>query len=321
MVFCKHAFESVILKSDTKSPGCKRTQLFRSPIHGLHEPFAEGSDVHIPLHVGRLGHSFEMVTMMSCHVSFVILALYILLSLFGVSVTECGAVDQYDAAAIIKKVEDNLNGESLIMDITMTVSTSRFQRTMKMRSYAIGTDKSFVQILYPGKDRGITFLKLDNAMWQYVPRIEKVIKIPASMMLQSWMGSDFTNDDLVKESSLTADYTKKILSIDAHTCVIELIPQEGAAVVWGKIIMVVDIGNYLPTKVRYFDEEGVLIRELLYTDVQQFGTRLYPTKWIMLPKEAHKVDHQTTVQLSHLVIDTYIDPAYFTKRALKQFSQ
>jgi hypothetical protein len=190
-----------------------------------------------------------------------------------------------------------------------------------MRSYAVGTHKSFVQILYPGKDRGITFLKIDNAMWQYVPRIEKIIKIPASMMLQSWMGSDFTNDDLVRESSLSADYQKKILSADGQMFLIELIPKDEAAVVWGKVVMGVDKGNYLPTKVSYFDEDGLLIRELIYTDVQQFGTRLYPTRWIMLPKQAHKVGHQTTVQISNLVMDSEIDPVYFTKRALKQFSQ
>lgn len=232
----------------------------------------------------------------------------------------CVLADQ-DADTIIHRVEVNLNGDSMVMDLTMVVATQRFQRTMKMRSYAVGTDKSFIQILYPGKDRGITFLKIDNAMWQYVPRIEKIIKIPASMMLQSWMGSDFTNDDLVRESSISKDYHKKIQHEDGQTFVVELIPKEDAAVVWGKVIMAVDKGTYLPTTVSYFDEDGMLVRELIYTDVQLFGTRHYPTRWIMLPKETDKVGHQTTVQISNLIIDSDIDPAYFTKRALKQFSQ
>ncbi|MCI5132049.1 MAG: outer membrane lipoprotein-sorting protein, partial [Candidatus Electrothrix sp. EH2] len=111
------------------------------------------------------------------------------------------------AKEIIKKVEDNLNGKTAEMKITMTVKTKRAERTMKMQSWSVGKDKSFIKILYPGKDKGITFLKMDNSMWQYVPRIEKTIKIPASMMLQSWMGSDFSNDDLVRESSISEDYT------------------------------------------------------------------------------------------------------------------
>ncbi|MCW5207544.1 outer membrane lipoprotein-sorting protein, partial [Desulfobulbus sp. US2] len=108
-----------------------------------------------------------------------------------------------EAAELIRKVEDNLNGKTATMTLTMVVKTKRAERTMKMQSWAIGKDKSFIKILYPGKDKGITFLKLDNSMWQYVPRIEKTIKIPASMMLQSWMGSDFSNDDLVRESSIS----------------------------------------------------------------------------------------------------------------------
>ncbi|MCW5204704.1 outer membrane lipoprotein-sorting protein, partial [Desulfobulbus sp. N2] len=97
------------------------------------------------------------------------------------------------------------------MEMSMVVKTKRAERTMKMKSWSVGNKKSFIKILYPGKDKGITFLKLDNAMWQYVPRIEKTIKIPASMMLQSWMGSDFSNDDLVRESSISDDYTKSSL--------------------------------------------------------------------------------------------------------------
>ncbi len=86
-----------------------------------------------------------------------------------------------DAAAIIRQVEDNLNGKTLFMKLTMIVKTKRTERKMKMDSYSIGKDKSFIKITYPGKDKGITFLKTDNSMWQYVPRIEKVIKIPASI--------------------------------------------------------------------------------------------------------------------------------------------
>lgn len=225
------------------------------------------------------------------------------------------------AADIIRQVEDNLNGETAVMKITMVVKTKRAERTMKMESYSIGKEKSFIKILYPGKDKGITFLKIDNTMWQYVPRIEKTIKIPASMMLQSWMGSDFSNDDLVKESSISDDYTQNLLEETPDAFVIELWPRDEAAVVWGKIIMEISKRYVLPTMIRYYDEEDTLIRELAYTDVQQFGDRYYPTLWTMDPKEPEKEGHQTIIEVADAVFDEVVSESYFSKRALKRYSK
>jgi outer membrane lipoprotein-sorting protein len=225
-----------------------------------------------------------------------------------------------ESADIIRKVEDNLNGKTAVMNITMTVKTKRTERAMKMASYSIGKEKAFIKILYPGKDKGITFLKVNNTMWQYVPRIEKTIKIPASMMLQSWMGSDFTNDDLVKESSISEDYTAKLLSETDEAYTVELWPREEAAVVWGKIIMEISKQYYLPTLVSYFDEDGMLIRKLAYTEVQPFGNRFYPTKWVMDPMEPEKEGHQTIIEIADAVFDQKISASYFTKRALKKYS-
>jgi len=226
-----------------------------------------------------------------------------------------------NADEIIKKVEHNLNGKTAVMDMTMVVQTKRAKRTMKLKSYSIGNEKSFIKILYPGKDKGITFLKIDNSMWQYVPRIEKTIKIPASMMLQSWMGSDFTNDDLVKESSLSKDYSKKLLKETDKEYSIELLPNEDAAVVWGKIIMAISKQYFLPTTVSYYDEDDVLVRELSYTDVKPFGEKFYPTRWIMIPKEREKSDNITTIEISNAVFDEEVSTSYFTKRALKRYSR
>jgi hypothetical protein len=227
-------------------------------------------------------------------------------------------VDAAEIDKIIKKVEDNLNGRTAVMEMTMTVKTKRAKRTMKMKSRSIGSKKSFIKILYPGKDKGITFLKIDSSMWQYVPRIEKTINIPASMMLQSWMGSDFSNDDLVRESSISEDYTKKLLKETESEYRVELLPHEDAAVVWGKIIMAVSKQYFLPTTIQYFDEDDVLIRELSYTDVQQFDDRFYPTRWKVTPMEPEKFGHETVIQVSEAVFDSEVDASYFTKRALKR---
>ena len=224
------------------------------------------------------------------------------------------------ADEIIKKVQLNLNGKTAVMNMSMVVKNKRATRTMKMKSYSIGDDKSFIQILYPGKDKGITFLKIDNSMWQYVPRIEKTIKIPASMMLQSWMGSDFTNDDLVKTSSLDEDYMKELLTESDDEYQVELLPTEEAAVVWGRIVMGISKQFYLPTTVLYYDEDDILIRKMIYTNVQPFGEKYYPTKWLMLPQEPEKIGKETIMEISDAVFDEDISESYFTKRALKRYS-
>lgn len=221
---------------------------------------------------------------------------------------------------VIKRVEDNLNGKSAKMDIEMIIHTNKTVRTMKLESVSLGTKKSFMKITYPQKDRGITFLKIDHTMWQYVPKIERVIKIPASMMLQSWMGTDFSNDDLVKESSILEDYNSKILSEDANTYKIEQIPKDEAAVVWGKIIMIVSKEFYLPLYVEYYDENGVLIRVLEYKNIEKISNRFYPTLWEMTPKDEDKKGNKTIIKVNKAVFDEEIDSDYFTKQALKRYS-
>ncbi|MEN8258003.1 MAG: outer membrane lipoprotein-sorting protein [Thermodesulfobacteriota bacterium] len=222
---------------------------------------------------------------------------------------------------IVKKVEDNLNGETAYLQFTMVVQTKRSKRTMKMDSWSIGKDKSFIKITYPGKDRGITFLKVDKAMWQYVPRIEKIIKIPASMMLQSWMGSDFSNDDLVRESSISEDYQATLVGEDEKEYFLDLHAREEAPVVWGRIRMHISKKHYLPTTVSYYDEDDILVRVLDYLEVESFGAHYYPTRWLMLPKDEEKAGHLTEIVVEHAVFDEKIDEAYFSKRALKRFSR
>lgn len=226
-----------------------------------------------------------------------------------------------DAGSIIQQVEDNLNGKSAILHLAMIVETGRSTRTMKMESYSIGSEKSFIKITYPGKDKGITFLKIENNMWQYVPRIEKIIKIPASMMLQSWMGSDFTNDDLVKESSISDDYSATLIDEDQEEYRINLKPLDNAPVVWGKIIMHVSKKHFLPTTVHYFDEDEVLVRTLQYSDVKQFNDRFYPTVWVMTPLDPDKKGHLTTVKIDYGEFNIPVSTKYFTKQALKRYSR
>ena len=225
------------------------------------------------------------------------------------------------ATEIIRRADELLRGKTQQGTYKMMVIRPEWQRTMRFKFWSEGTEKSFILILEPAKERGITFLKIKNEMWNYIPRINRIIKIPPSMMLQSWMGSDFTNDDLVKESSLSKDYITSLLAENKDGYRLELVPKDEAAVVWGKIIMEVSRQYLLPTRVHYFDEDGVLVRELFYSDVRAFGKRFYPVSWTMVPKETEKADHKTVITISRAVFDAKVNKAYFTKRALKRFSK
>lgn len=224
-----------------------------------------------------------------------------------------------EAFEIIKKLDENMRGENISMKLSMRVVSLGHERIMKMQSYSQGTKKSFTKILYPPKDRGITFLSLDNQMWQYVPKIERVIKIPPSMMLQNWMGSDITNDDMVKQSSIVEDYDAKILKKDGNLVTLELIPKEDAAVVWGKIIINIDTSTYTSIKDIFYDEDGDEVRYFVYEKVKKFGKYYIPTYWRVQSSE--KKNNFTEIVLEEVEYDTDISQQYFKKSALKRFSR
>nr|WP_321268486.1 outer membrane lipoprotein-sorting protein [uncultured Sulfurimonas sp.] len=223
------------------------------------------------------------------------------------------------ADEIIKGVERNIQSDSGYSQVTMVVTTSRGERTMKMESWNRGNEKSFIKILYPKQDSGITFLKIDTTMWQYVPKIEKTIKIPSSMMMQSWMGSDFTNDDMAKESSIVDDYNSVIHDLKDGIYTLILMPKEDAPVVWGKIIMSVKKEHFIPLKAIYYDEDGVEMRTLHYSDVQVIGSRHFPSVMTLLPTD--KKNNKTVVRMDKMDFDAKIDDSRFTKSALKRYSR
>lgn len=223
------------------------------------------------------------------------------------------------ADEIIKKVDNNLQSDTGYSKIDMIMKTKRGTRTLELESWNEGTKKSFIKILAPKKDKGITFLKIDTDMWQYVPRIQKTIKIPSSMMMSSWMGSDFTNDDMAKESSIIEDYNTEILNETQSTYTLNLIPKEEAAVVWDKIVFEVAKENFVPLKATYFDEEGEAVRELLYLDVTKKGIRYFPTRWEM--RSMDKPHNLTTILMKEVKFDVELNPQMFTKRSLKRMSR
>ena len=226
-----------------------------------------------------------------------------------------------EAQTIIKKLEDNLRGKDVYAKMEIIVKSKRHTRTMLLESWGKGKKKNFTKILAPSRDKGITFLNLDKQMWQYVPKIERIIKIPASMMLQSWMGTDITNDDMVKQSSLVDDYKVSIVKKEGPIVTLKLIPKSSAAVVWGKIISKVDTRTYTQVEDIFYDDEGVKVRAMKYKDVKKYGTHYVTTKMSIIPYDPDKKGNSTNIRMLDVAFDQGISDSYFTKSALTRYSR
>lgn len=231
----------------------------------------------------------------------------------------CTLLFSNEADEIVKRLDENMRGQSIHLKMSMEIKSMGHMRTIKLENWAEGTKKSFVKITYPPKEKGITFLSLDNQMWQYVPKIERTIKIPPSMMLQNWMGSDITNDDMVKQNSIVEDYNARIVEKKGNLVTLELTPKEDSAVVWGKIISHIDTDTYTSSKDIFYDEEGKEVRTFSYENIKQYGKYYIPNSWILQPSD--KKENYTKIELEEVEYDIEISEQYFQKSALKRFSR
>lgn len=225
-----------------------------------------------------------------------------------------------DGREILDRVERLLWGTTVQGEYEMQITTPRWQRTLALRVWMERPRRSFVRILSPAKEAGIGSLRIGSEMWNYLPSVERVIKIPPSMMLQPWMGSDFTNDDLVKESSILDDYTHKVVgttTIDGQAAYqVEATPKPDAAVVWGRVAYLVRKHDFMPLKQEYFSERGELVRVMSFSDVRGVGGRTLPTRWEMRP--VAKPGNVTIVTIKDAVFDRPVDEAIFTQRNLQK---
>ncbi|MFH0990772.1 MAG: outer membrane lipoprotein-sorting protein [bacterium] len=190
------------------------------------------------------------------------------------------------AQEIVRKSEDLLKGVSSKGKFKMTITNPDYTRTMEMESWWVGNEKALIVIIAPRREAGNKTLKVKNELWMYLRNTETTIKVPPSMMLQSWNGSDFSNDDLVRESSLVDDYVMTIVAEEKvqneSNWKIQLLPKPTAPVVWGKIFHWIRRSDYLPSQTEYYDEKGSLMRTLNYSNIKQFGKRKIPSKWEMI---------------------------------------
>ncbi len=228
------------------------------------------------------------------------------------------AMDDQQAREIVDGVDQLLRGPSSSGTVQMQISTENWQRALSMHILSLGTDHALIRITSPQKEAGTATLKVGDNIWNYLPKVNRTIKIPTSMMMASWMGSHFTNDDLVKESRLVRDYVITT-SFEGKRGEVKgyeytLTPKPEAAVVWGKIVMEVHQADRMPTCHRYYDEDGKLIRELTFSEYKTMGGRLIPTRLVM--RSADKAGEQTVVVYDDIIFDIAISTETFSLRNL-----
>ena len=228
--------------------------------------------------------------------------------------------EEVDARDAVDRVEKLLWGRTMQGEIEMAITTPRWQRTLLLKIWMNRPSKTFVRVASPAKEAGIGSLRLGSEMWNYLPSVERSVKIPPSMMMQPWMGSDFSNDDMVKESSAINDYTHKLVgteTVDGKLAYqIESLPKPDAAVVWGKVVYLIRKDDFVPVKESFFNERGELIRVLTFSDIKMMDGRLLPTRWEMRPLA--KPSNSTVVTLKNAQYDKTIDPEIFTQRNLQK---
>ena len=227
---------------------------------------------------------------------------------------------QLTPAEIVDQVDQMMRGDSSRGTIQMTVKTQRWSRALTLEIWSEGTEKVLVKVKKPKKEEGVASLKIDSDMWNYLPKIDRTIRVPTSMMMGFWMGSHFTNDDLVKRSRLTRDYDIEISyeGVKENVLVWEFVltPRPDAPVVWGKIHYQVRKEDLMPTWAAYYGEDGQRKRTMNFSDYQEMGGRLVPAKIRMAPED--KPNEYTEITYINLEFDLAVDKSIFSLASLRR---
>jgi Outer membrane lipoprotein-sorting protein len=224
-----------------------------------------------------------------------------------------------NAAAIVDSVDQLMRGKSSRGSVTMAITTRAWSRTLDLRIWSLGTAYALVRVTAPPREAGTATLKVNADVWNYLPRVDRTIRIPPSLMHGAWLGSHFTNDDLVKESRLVQDYDIAA-SFDGERDGVKvweftLTPKPEAPVVWGKIVMRVRQADRLPVWSRYYDDAGHLARTLTFGEYRTFDGRRVPARLEVVP--ADTPDEKTVLTYHDLAFDVGLTPAFFSLRSLR----
>jgi hypothetical protein len=245
-------------------------------------------------------------------------AVLVLLTAFAL-VAPVPAAAQQTPEEIVRHVDELLRGESSRGRVAMEVVTARWTRTMEMEMWSLGQEYSLVRVLAPARDAGTATLKAGRDIWNYLPRVDRTIKVPGAGMGGAWMGSHFTYDDLVRESSLVDDFAVALGfegTRDGEAIwQFDLTPHPEAPVVWSRVELDVRQRDRMPLRGRYFDDRGRLARTMSFGNFQKMGGRLVPTELTMRPEDRPK--ERTTLRYANLEFDIGIEPAFFSLQRLR----
>ena len=230
------------------------------------------------------------------------------------------SAQQLTAKEIITKADEKFNGEiSGYSVMSMTIVRPTWQRTVEFRSWSLEDDYALTLITAPAREKGQTFLKRGTGMWSWNPAINRLIKLPPSMMSQGRMGSDYTNDDILRESSVINDYTHSLEGeeeIDGRSCYrIRLIAKEDAGVLWGHQLWWVDRKEFIVLKAELYDEDGYLVRTERGTDLKMMDGRFIPATIELVPAE--EPGRKTVLKILEIKFNVKLDESFFSQQNMK----
>jgi outer membrane lipoprotein-sorting protein len=224
-----------------------------------------------------------------------------------------------DATEVVRRADQKLKGKTSYAEITIQIVRPTWTRELAMKSWTKGDEYALILVTAPAKEKGNISLKRDKEVWSWMPSIERNIKLPPSMMLQSWMGTDFTNDDLVKQSSIVNDYEQsfgKDSIIEGRPCYrINMRPKPNATVVWGKVVLFIDKTDFIELKAEYYDEDEELVNVMLGSNIKLLGGKLLASKMEMIP--VAKPGNKTVFIYTNLKFDIPLEDNFFTVQNMK----
>lgn len=245
---------------------------------------------------------------------------YLTLLLGSISVSVYADASSERVKTLLNEVDDLWRGDSSYAVTSMHVKTEHYERTMKMEGWSKGKEKTLFRVLQPLREKGTSTLKSDNHIYTYLPKTDRTIKLTSGMMMGSWMGSHLTNDDLVKEARLEEDYTAEISfegKRDGQNIIeFTLIPNGDAAVVWGKLELIILAESHIPVVEYYYDEDMTLARTIRFTDIQTLGGRQRPAILRVVP--ADKPDEYTEFIYEELSLNVELKDSLFSLSSLKK---
>ena len=226
-----------------------------------------------------------------------------------------------DVTLVMDYIDDLYRSQSSYSLMRMTVVRERGTRELEMEAWSKGDDEALIVIRSPAREAGAATLRTEEGLWNYAPRADRLIRIPSGLLSESWMGSHFTNDDLMRETSYLDDYDA-VLSTEEREGVTylkaSLTPKPDAPVVYSELVFLITPDDWVPVRSEYYDD-GELIRAMSFDRIQTIAGKKIPMRMTILPVD--KPDEQTVVEYLELELDVPVDDALFTRQGLRRVAR